>query len=95
MPQTDYALETQLGDRFRSYMLDERGLIHGYGGTRAASLDDPPPQPDELAQAQKRFEEWWGRLVEDQRRDSVGKAQWDSVRKFRADSAREAERGKR
>lgn len=88
MPQTDYALETQLGDRFRSYALDERGLIHAYGGTRAASLDDPPPQPDELAQAQKRFEDWWGRLVEDQRRDSVGRAQWDSVRKLRADSAR-------
>ena len=81
-------LDTGVGERFRSYLRDETGALHAYGGTRNASRDDPPPQPDELARAQERLESWWQTLRRDEVYDSIGKVRWDSVLKFRADSAR-------
>jgi len=81
-------IETDLGDRFRSYLRDERGVIHAYGGARDATRADPPPQPDELSRARERSEQWYANVLHSQRRDSLGRAVRDSVHKFRADSAR-------
>ena len=81
-------VDTHVGERFRSYLRDESGALHAYGGTRDASKDDPPPQPEELAGAQDRFESWWKTLRSSEVYDSIGKVRWDSTRKFRADSAR-------
>ena len=82
------SLDTDVGQRFRSYLRDETGALHAYGGTRDASMSDPPPLPDELAAAQERLESWWKTLRSSEVYDSIGHARWDSTLKFRADSAR-------
>ena len=87
-PEGSESLNTDVGERFRSYLRDESGALHAYGGTRDASRDDPPPQPDELARPQERLESWWQTLRHDEVYDSLGKVRWDSARKFRADSAK-------
>ena len=87
LPTSD-PLGTDMGERFRSYLRDESGVIHAYGGNRDATRSDAPPLPDEMARARESFE--WSRAgrLEDQRRDSLGKIWWDSLQKVKADSAR-------
>jgi hypothetical protein len=82
-------LNTRLGERFRSYMRDERGALHAYGGSRDATRADPPPLTDELAAARERVE-WLNSLApRAKRNDQNREAQWDSVRTFRRDSIRQ------
>lgn len=82
-------LNTQLGERFRSYMRDERGVIHAYGGNRDATRSDPAPMSDELAAARERVE-WLNSLgSHPKKRNENREAQWDSVRAFRRDSIRQ------
>jgi hypothetical protein len=81
-------VDTDVGERFRSYLRDESGALHAYGGTRDASPSDPPPQPDELARAKERLDIWWESLRRSEEYDSIGHVRWDSTRKFRTDSAK-------
>ena len=82
-------LNTRLGERFRSYMRDERGALHAYGGSRDATRSDPPPMTDELAAARERVD-WLNSLApRPKRNDQNREAEWDSVRTFRRDSIRQ------
>ncbi|HJQ11355.1 MAG TPA: hypothetical protein VJ840_10030 [Gemmatimonadaceae bacterium] len=80
--------DTDLGERFRSYLRDETGAIHAYGGNRDATRNDPAPFADELKRAQQQFARADAWRLESQKRDSIGRAQWDSVRRARQDSTR-------
>ncbi len=83
-PPTLAPFNTRLGERFRSYLLDETGAIHARGGNRDATRADPSPLPDELSAARDRLNGLTPARLDHQQRQ----AQWDSLSEYKADSTR-------
>ena len=77
-------ISTRLGERFRSYLLDETGAVHARGGTLDATRADPPPPADEMAAARDRLNGLKPVQVDNHERQ----AQWDSLSEYKADSTR-------
>ena len=75
-------INSRLGERFRSYLLDETGVVHARGGNRDATRADPPPPADELSAARDRLNGLKPVRLDNQQRQ----AQWDSLSEHKADS---------
>lgn len=75
-------ISTRLGERFRSYLIDETGQLHARGGNRDATRADPPPPADELAAARDRLNGLKPVRLDNQQRQAA----WDSVHQYKVDS---------